>query len=199
MPLRRWARSEDYPPRGWYAHLDGELWVDLSREKAGHNQLKTKFAVVLTPLVEQAASGTFFGDRMLLTHTEVGLSTEPDGMFVSHVAMDEGRAALEEGQESLEVQGTPDMVLEVISPTSRQKDTVVLRELYWRAGVREYWLAEPLREGVTFDILRYGSKGYTAVRRQQGDWLRSSVFERSFRLTRTIGPGGLPIYNLDVR
>jgi hypothetical protein len=28
-----------------------------------------------------------------------------------------------------------------VSPSSVQKDTVVLRELYWKAGIPEYWLS----------------------------------------------------------
>jgi len=36
-------------------------------ETAAHNKLKSKFVVVLTPLVEEARSGDYYGDRMLLT------------------------------------------------------------------------------------------------------------------------------------
>ena len=79
-----------------------------------------------------------------------------------------------EGEDSLEAEGSPDMVLEVVSATSRRKDTVVLRELDWRAGVKEYWLAEPRRDDVTFDILRHAPKGYVATRKP-GGWIKSTV------------------------
>ena len=36
--FRRWAKSDDYPERGWFSFLNGELWVDLSIEKLfSHN------------------------------------------------------------------------------------------------------------------------------------------------------------------
>lgn len=196
--FRRWAKSDEFPSRGWYAHLDGQLWVDPSMESAAHNRLKSQFAIVLGSLADRAEAGYFFGDRMLLTHVGAGLSTEPDGMFVSSASVRSGRARLAEGEDSVEVAGTPDMVLEVVSPASVRKDTVVLRDLYWRAGVREYWLTDPRGGGLTFDILRRGPKGYAAVRRS-GGWLKSVVFGRSFRLTRREDALGMPTYTLAVR
>jgi Uma2 family endonuclease len=196
--FRRWAKSDDFPEQGWYAHLGGKLWVDPSMERLAHNKLKSKVNAVLTPLAEGLDAGQFFGDRMLLTNVEADLSTEPDGMFVSHSAVAEGRVRLEQGDDCVEVEGSPDMVLEVVSPTSVQKDTVVLRELYFRAGVTEYWLADPRRAGLTFEILKRGPKGFVATRKHEG-WIKLAVFGKSFHLSRKDHPQGYPIFLLDVR
>jgi Uma2 family endonuclease len=167
--FRRWAKSEEFPQHGWYAYLNGELWVDPSMEPLRRDRLKNRFAVTLTPLAEKRPGlGIFLGDRMLLTNIEAGLSTEPDGMFLSYDSLRERRARLDEGDESVEVEGSPDMVLEVISPTSRHKDTVILRDLYWRAEVKEYWLANPGRAAgvdVEFEILKRGPRGFIPVRK----------------------------------
>ena len=77
------------------------------------------------------------------------------------------------------MEGTPEMVLEVISPTSVHKDTIVLQDLYWRAGIKEYWVADPRREGLSFDILKHGPKGFVTSRKQDG-WIKSAVFGKSF-------------------
>ncbi|MBC8132145.1 MAG: Uma2 family endonuclease [Deltaproteobacteria bacterium] len=196
--FRRWATSDEFPERGWYAHLDGQLWVDPSMERLGHNQIKTKIGAVLSMLADQAPGSRFLGDRMLLTNLVAGISTEPDGMFLSATTLRAQRARLRQGDDSLEVVGTPDMVLEVVSPSSVKKDTVILRNLYWRAGVREYWLAEPGREDVSFDILRRGAVGYLTVRKH-ARWVKSSLFNRSFRLTRTHGDDAGPAYTFSVR
>jgi Uma2 family endonuclease len=193
--FRKWAKSDEFPSRGWYGHLDGQLWVDLSKERAAHNKLKSKFVAVLTPLVEGTRSGHYFGERMLLTNVGAGLSTEPDGMFVSYSALHAGRARLRKGGHGIEIEGAPDIVLEVISPTSIEKDTRVLRDLYWRAGVREYWLADPRGDEPTLDILKHGAKGYAAARKS-GGWVKSSVFGKSFRLTCRDDALGIPIYDL---
>ena len=91
------------------------------------------------------------------------------------------------------------MVLEVVSASSVQKDTVTLRELYAKAEVAEYWLIDARDDPPRFDVLRLGDNGYTPTRRQSGGWLRSPVFGRSFRFTRQADPLGHPLYTLDVR
>lgn len=196
--FRRWARSDEFPERGWFSHLQGELWVDLSMERLAHNQVKNVIAIVLGGLVMASRLGRFFPDRMMLTNADVGLITEPDGMFASREALRTGRVRLTEGDESIEVEGTPDMVLEVVSPKSVHKDTEVLRELYWEAGILEYWLVDPRGERLRFEILRHGSKAYVATRKQ-GGWLKSAVFSKSFRLTRQTDEHGHSEYTLASR
>jgi Uma2 family endonuclease len=174
--FRRWATSDEFPTVGWYGHLDGELWADISLERLIHNRLKTEVAVVLGGLVKLTDIGEFLSDRMLLTHKEAALSTEPDGMFVSFASLKSGKAVFESGEDSLEVVGTPDLVIEVVSPTSRQKDTEILPRLYHRAGITEYWLIEPLRrtEEVSFDILKWTPTGYASSPNHDG-WIDSVV------------------------
>ncbi len=180
--FRRWTRSKAYPDRGEYAFLNGDLWVDLSMETLLHNQIKGQIAAVLMILVTEARGmGRYFSDRMRLVNEEAGISVEPDGMFASSRSVRARHVWWEEGDDSLEVIGTPDMVLEVVSSHSVQKDTVVLRELYAAAGIAEYWLVNPLGGRISFDVLRLTAKGYVNTRKVSG-WARSAVFGRSFRL-----------------
>ena len=180
--FRRWTRSEDYPDRGLYEFLRGEVWVDLSMETLLHNQIKSAITITIGGLVLANQLGRVFADRMRLVHEGAGISVEPDGMFVSHAAVTSKRVWFEEGAESLEVIGTPDMVLEIVSSHTVKKDTVVLRKLYAEAGISEYWLVNPLKGTVTFDILRLTAGGYVATRKSNG-WVKSTVFGQSFRLT----------------
>ncbi|MBR4209149.1 MAG: Uma2 family endonuclease [Lachnospiraceae bacterium] len=50
--------------------------------------------------------------------------------------------------------GAPDLVVEVLSPSTRKKDIGVKSNVYERSGVREYWLVDPDRENVI--VYRYG-------------------------------------------
>lgn len=49
--------------------------------------------------------------------------------------------------------GAPDFALEVLSPSTKRKDIFIKSEKYCNAGVREYWLVDPMNETVmTFDF-----------------------------------------------
>src|SRR5262249_52631220 len=103
-----------------------------------------------------------------------------------------------QGDQSLEVIGTPDMTLEIISKTSVEKDTVDLMELYAKAGVSEYWLIDSTSANPELSIYRL-TNGRYAVARKQGGWVKSNVFGRSFRLTTTKDANSLSQFKLDVK
>lgn len=46
------------------------------------------------------------------------------------------------------VRGAPGLVVEVLSPSTRRRDQTVKRQLFDRAGVREYWMIDPDRNHV---------------------------------------------------
>ena len=46
-------------------------------------------------------------------------------------------------------EGAPDFILEVVSPSSRQMDYRIKMNLYSNAGVREYWIVDPMKKRTT--------------------------------------------------
>jgi Uma2 family endonuclease len=199
--FRRWADADDFPENGRVWFLKGEVYVDMSKEQVfTHVLVKTEIAGVLSPLVKAAKQGFFLTDGVLLSNTDADLSTNPDGTFISFESLEAKRVVIVEGIEEghVEVEGSPDMVLEVISRSSVQKDRVLLRQAYWEANVREYWIVDARQQPLSFDILRHTAKGYVAVRKR-GGWVKSGAFGKSFRLTQGLDPLGNPQYTLSVR
>jgi Uma2 family endonuclease len=189
--FREWAKSEDFPQRGRICFLDRELFIDLSPEELeSHVKVKFEVGVGLSNLNKKFKLGEFYAGGTLLTNQKANLSTEPDGVFLTWEAMESGRVRLvplegEEGQ-YLEVEGTPDWVLEVVSKYSVRKDTQRLRSLYFRAGIPEYWLIDARGEEIVFQILRRGVADYEE-QLKRGGWKTSPLFRRRFRLVRQRG------------
>ena len=173
----------------------------MSKEQVfTHNQLKQEFNLVLGGLVKVQRLGRFFPDGLLVTNDRAQLACQPDGTFVSRQTMKSRRVRLVEGEKGgyLELADTPDMVLEIVSSSSVEKDTVTLPDLYWRAGIPEYWLVDARSSRIQFDIFKYQAYGYATVRKH-GGWVESQVFGKSFRLSRRIDEEGNPDYSLSVR
>jgi Uma2 family endonuclease len=196
--FRRWAKSKEFPQQGQYSFLNGDLWIEITRGQEVHHQVKTQVTSALSALIQELGTGSFYTYGMALVNAEADFASEPDGVFLSHASLRDRRARLSRRASSLEVVGSPDMVLEVVSTTSEQKDTILLRDLYWQAGVLEYWLIDPRRNALNFDILRRGPRGYSAARKLRG-WVKSPVFGKFLRLSQKKDRQGVTRYRLQVR
>lgn len=199
--FRRWAHSPIVPEGIILWWLRGQVWADMSKEQAfTHNRVRTRISTALDELVEELDSGLFFSEGMFLVNEEADLAGIPDAMYLSHKAIEDDRAVLMAGAEEgfSEVVGVPDMVMEVVSRSSIRKDTETLFSAYWNAGIPEYWLVNARRSPIVFDIWRHTSKGYIATRKRDG-WLRSNVFDRSFRLVESRNRADQPTYCLEIR
>jgi Uma2 family endonuclease len=199
--FRRWTDSDEFPEEGRIDYLEGEIWIDMSWEQLfSHNQCKTEFTGILGSVIKSGKLGRFFMDGMRLSNVSADLSAVPDGTFISRETMREANIQLIEGAKGgyTEIEGVPDMVLEIVSDSSVKKDTRRLLEAYWEAGIKGYWLVDVRGERLDFTMYRHAPKGYIAARKKDG-WLKSLVFGKSFHLTRQEDEFGNPEYTLEVR
>lgn len=115
------------PPSYKHQKLVGELYVAIHshiRSKGGTCEvLPAPFAVIL--------------------NQDEDTYVEPD----ISVICDKGKLS-DRGCE-----GAPDMVIEIVSPSSRRMDYTTKNTLYSDAGVREYWIVDPAKERTT--VYRY--------------------------------------------
>ena len=77
--------------------------------------------------------------------------------------------------------GAPDLIIEILSPSTASKDQIRKRELYERHGVREYWLIHPTDRTVRiYRLDRDGRYGRDEVFAEAMTLSSSVVKELSF-------------------
>ena len=54
------------------------------------------------------------------------------------------------------IYGAPDMVVEVLSHSTRRKDRTIKKDVYEAQGVKEYWIIDPRAKSITVYLLKDG-------------------------------------------
>ena len=145
--------------------------------------------------------GELYTDRARVTCPEADLSVEPDVVFVSNDAFDSGRVRLVPksslaADRYVELEGPPDLIVEIISDSSVRKDTARLPNAYWQAGVREYWLVDARTDDLLFRIHHRGETEYEPAPVGDDRYQYSAVLDCWYRLQRDRNRHGRLQYTL---
>lgn len=201
--FRCWALSDDFPMTGRIDWVASHIEVDMSPEDIfTHGTLKTALVARLWPLATDRGIHLFTGETRV--SSEAGdLSVEPDVVAVSDEAIENGRvrlvpAAGGKPDRFVELEGAPELIVEIVSDSSMRKDTQRLPAAYHAAGVREFWLIDARRPDVLFTINRWEPSGYVVDVAADGT-CRSTVFDCKFTLVRSRNAAGRFVYDLVAR
>ena len=142
---------EDYlntPEDKRYELLDGEL-IMVSSPNIPHQRTEMELAFRVIGFVKRHDLGVvlFAPTDVILSDTDV---VQPDLLFVSHE-----RAHIIAHNA---IHGAPDLVVEILSPSTAQRDLTVKRRLYAKHGVKEYWQVNIDERRVT--VLSLGDNDY---------------------------------------
>ena len=187
--FRAWAVSPHFPERGRIDFLAGDLEVDMSPEELQtHSLVKAEISSVLHFLVARAGLGEVHIDRTRISNPAADLSVEPDIVVILWETFDSGRlrrvpSARKPGR-FMEMEGAPDLVVEILSDSSVHKDRVRLPPLYAAAGVPELWLVDARKAPIRFEIQSLGPAGYRGIDPDPEGWFQSPRLSLSFRLQR---------------
>lgn len=129
-----------------YEIIDGELYVSPSPIPK-HQELLGRLHVIMSLFVAEHGQGKVYVaplDVRLAEHDVV----EPDMLFIST----ERIGIIGETM----ITGAPDLVIEVLLPSTRARDESLKADLYARAGVQEYWLVDPQAQTLVIHTLEDG-------------------------------------------
>lgn len=150
-PARRsnWTYA-DYckipPDRHRHEIIDGRHYVTPSPE-IGHQRAGSRLVHQLMAQIDDVGLGETFS-APLDVHLGRGTVVQPDLVVVHR----DNRAVLG----TKKVTGVPDLLVEILSPSSGKRDRTLKRDRYERAGVREYWLVDREARVVQQFVLRGG-------------------------------------------
>lgn len=143
--------------------IDGVIYV-ASPDTPRHHKLAAFLEFVLSGYVERRKLGEVYGSRVAFVLTESD-APEPDVAFLSEERLDIIG--------DVRIQGSPDVAVEIVSRESRARDYGKKRKLYEEAGVREYWIIDPLKQRTLF--LRLRDAQFEAVPLENGRIYRSEA------------------------
>lgn len=142
-PAKARISAEDYiasPQSEHKSDLIEGVFVMASPASRIHEVLLTFLAGVFGNFVNHAKLGEVTGPNAAYRLNEENVY-QPDLAFVA------SRRLYLAGEVYFD--GAPDLAVEIISPSSRQYDTVEKLVNYGRFGVQEYWLVDPVERNVT--------------------------------------------------
>lgn len=144
---------------------DGEV-IYLSPVSNRHDEITTFLITLLNIYVKWKNLGRVFHEEFLVKLPGIGRSRLPDIFFVASENADRVRNTY--------LEGAPDLAVEVVSLDSIDRDRREKRGEYARAGVREYWIVDPLENEVIF--YRLSEKGkYKVVEPDERGRFESAV------------------------
>lgn len=131
-----------------YELLNGALMISPSPNTA-HQSVQVELGWRMAQFVREGRLGHLFfaPTDVVLSRTDV---VQPDLLFISSERVDIITPA--------NIQGAPDLIVEIRSDSTAERDESFKRQLYAESGVEEYWLVDP--DAATISVLLLGDFGY---------------------------------------
>ena len=146
---------EDYlntPEDKRYELLDGDL-VALSSPEEFHQRVSILLGAKLVQFAVEHSLGRVYHAPFDVVLSDMDV-VQPDLIFVSNERADIITPA--------NIQGAPDLVVEILSPSTAARDKTFKRSLYARHGITEYWMVDLTEKTIT--VLRLDERGFEARR-----------------------------------
>jgi Uma2 family endonuclease len=159
--------------------IDGEHYVTPS-PSLRHQQISGRLFYSIQQYLHEHPTGTIFYAPVdaLLSKFDIVV---PDLIYISN---ERSRYMTTKN-----VQGPPDLVIEILSPGTARRDQELKRDLYERVGVQEYWLVDPGRELIDVYLAETVSRFAVSLQHTKSAGLTSPLFPGlEIRLDRIFAP-----------
>ena len=145
---KRWTYEEYYrlDDDQRYEIIHGNLLMAPAPD-TWHQDWSRELTVILAGCVKRTKLGKVFAAPVDVV-LDAENTVQPDLVFVSsaNLGIIQQRAIF----------GTPDLLVELVSPSSVRRDRYDKKELYARFGVKEYWIGDPANKALEVLTLKEG-------------------------------------------
>jgi Uma2 family endonuclease len=156
-------------PEGTLAEvIDNTLYMSPAPNPF-HQEISINLSSYLNVYVLENKLGKVFEAPIDLYLDEESDAVQPDILFIS-----KGNS-LRIDREGLH--GSPDLIIEILSPGNKNHDLVKKKDLYEKFGVKEYWIVDPETKLAIGYILH--GKSYVKIGESEGE-IRSSILNKAF-------------------
>jgi Uma2 family endonuclease len=152
-----------------YELYEGEAYM-VPSPSVKHQRISGNLQVLLRQFLLENGQGEVFYAPLDVVFSESTV-VQPDILFISH----QRRGII--GEQN--ISGAPDLVIEILSPSSEERDRGIKLQLYCRYGVQEYWLVDS--EERTVEVLALSPEGYQVLGQYSGDEVVSSQVLAGFQ------------------
>jgi Uma2 family endonuclease len=146
--------------------IDGEHYVNAS-PATRHQLISYRLVMAIGIYLEEHPLGQLYFAPLDIVFSRYDV-VEPDLMFISN----ERRAIVT----TKNIQGSPDLLIEILSESNRKHDEVTKRALYERTGVSEYWIVDPFTNSVRVFRSNEAGQYERAAELSRNDILISPLF-----------------------
>jgi len=149
-----------------YEVINGELIMAPSPITI-HQIISTSLSAGLFNYVKENELGTILTAPLDVVLNETNVY-QPDIIFISR----ERKEIITEKN----ISGAPDLVIEILSPSTAYYDLFDKKEHYEKFGVKEYWIVDPMRQWIEVYQLKEGKFNLVQKLQKQGK-LRSELLK----------------------
>ena len=133
----RWL--DERPPDDCnHYELSGGVIVMTPPARSEHGAIEAKIVYELESYARRTGSGKVFGSSAGY-ELPTGETLEPDASFILASTL----ACFPKPDPETFLRIVPDLVVEILSPSTARRDRVEKKNVYAKNGVREYWLVDP--------------------------------------------------------
>jgi len=135
-----------------YEIINGKIYL-MSRPNMNHIRISGNIFGIFQ---------RFFTDKMCEVFSKPDVFLDEENNFIPDIVV-----LCDKNKDKYKgIYGAPDLVIEILSPSTEKRDLSDKKEIYGKAGVKEYWIVDPQSKKITTYFLEMNNIYYYRTAKQ---------------------------------